>query len=46
MFGIIIISGGMFLGFYSTHGLSNLVHAFIGIVAYVLIILQPFTSYL
>lgn len=46
LFGILIVSGGILLGLYSSHGLSNLVHALVGIAAYVLILLQPFTGYL
>jgi hypothetical protein len=42
--GILVITSGIGVGFYSSHGLPSLPHLIIGLIAYVCIVLQQIAS--
>lgn len=43
---LFLVTVGIFLGFWSAHGIPHLAHAIIGTAAYIFAILQPISAYL
>ena len=44
--GLLLISAGMFFGYWSAHGRPHIAHALIGSAAYLLALSQPLSAYL